>query len=194
MRALAFLAVLLLTDAAWAQRPSTLNMSCAQARSYVADYWAESEPLRTSDVVPMRPERICREIEEWLPSDATIVVDTFHAAMWTAQMIKMKSSQSYLRCGGSLGWGFPAAIGAKCAVPERPVICLTGDGGFWYHLSELETARRHKINTVTIINNNGGLGQGIPDIHNMYGERAGNPGELYRFESVNFARIAQEMG
>ncbi len=74
------------------------------------------------------------------------------------------------------------------------MICFTGDGGFWYHLSELETARRHNINTVTIINNNGGFAQGIDDVHAMYGDRPGNPEELYRFEPVNFARIAQEMG
>jgi acetolactate synthase-1/2/3 large subunit len=102
--------------------------------------------------------------------------------------------QTYLRAAGSLGWAFPAALGVKCAVPDRPVICFTGDGGFWYHLSELETARRHNLNTVTIINNNNGLAQGITDIHNIYGDRPGNPGELYRFEPVNFARIAQEMG
>jgi acetolactate synthase-1/2/3 large subunit len=102
--------------------------------------------------------------------------------------------QSYLRAAGSLGWAFPAALGAKCAVPDRPVICFTGDGGFWYHLSELETAHRHNINTVTIVNNNNGLAQGTTDIHAVYGDRPGNPGELYRFESVNFARIAQEMG
>jgi thiamine pyrophosphate-dependent acetolactate synthase large subunit-like protein len=61
-------------------------------------------------------------------------------------------------------------------------------------LSELETARRHNINTVTIINNNGGFGQGIKDIHNMYGDTEGNKEELYAFSSVNFARIAEEMG
>jgi acetolactate synthase-1/2/3 large subunit len=90
-----------------------------QVRSYVADYWAESEPLRRSDAVPMRPERICKEIEEWLPSDATVVVDTFHAAMWTAQMIRMKEGQRYLRCGGSLGWGFPATIGDAGQAGDR---------------------------------------------------------------------------
>jgi acetolactate synthase-1/2/3 large subunit len=74
------------------------------------------------------------------------------------------------------------------------VICFTGDGGFWYHLSELETARRFNINTVTIINNNGGLAQGIKDVHAVYGDRPGKPEELYRFEPVSFARIAQEMG
>jgi hypothetical protein len=48
--------------------------------------------------------------------------------------------QSYIRAAGSLGWGFPAAMGAKCGAPDRPVICFIGDGGFYYHLSELETA------------------------------------------------------
>jgi acetolactate synthase I/II/III large subunit len=47
---------------------------------------------------------------------------------------------------------------------------------------------------VTVINNNGGLGQGIKDIHAVYGDRPGNPEELYRFEPVNFARLAEELG
>jgi acetolactate synthase-1/2/3 large subunit len=93
-----------------------------------------------------------------------------------------------------LGWGFPASLGAKCAAPDRPVICFTGDGGFWYHFAELETARRHNINTVTVVNNNNGLSQGIEDVHNMYGSRPGNPSELYRFENVSFAKIALDIG
>jgi acetolactate synthase-1/2/3 large subunit len=150
-----------------------------QARSYVADFWAESEPLRTSDAVPMRPERICKELEEWLPGDATVVVDTFHAAMWTAQMIKMKAGQKYLRCGGSLGWGFPAAIGAKAAMPDKPVVGFVGDAGFYYHIGELETAARNKLNVVIVVNTNysGGVLENV----------AFDP-------SVNFAKVAESMG
>ena len=95
-----------LIDAAGKQ-PSRRAEWLEQVRSYVSEYWAESDPLRKSDAVPIRPERICKELEEWLPADATLVVDTFHAAMWTAQMTRMKAGQNYLRCGGSLGWGFP---------------------------------------------------------------------------------------
>ncbi|HYH40749.1 MAG TPA: thiamine pyrophosphate-binding protein [Burkholderiales bacterium] len=150
-----------------------------QARSYVADYWAESEPLRTSEAVPMRPERICKELEAWLPDDATVVVDTFHAAMWTAQMIKMKAGQSYLRCGGSLGWGFPASIGAKAAMPGKPVVAFVGDAGFYYHMAELETAARNKLNVVVVVNTNysGGVLENV----------AFDP-------SVNFAKVADSMG
>jgi acetolactate synthase-1/2/3 large subunit len=170
---------------AWLQR----------AQSLVKAWRDEIEPLRQSDAVPIRPERLCKEVSEALPEEAVLVADTGYASIWTATMVHLKHpGQTYLRAAGSLGWAFPAALGVKCAVPDRPVICFTGDGGFWYHLSEMETARRYNINTVTIVNNNNGLAQGIPDIHAVYGDRPGNPGELYRFERVSFARIAQEMG
>ena len=95
---------------------------------------------------------------------------------------------------GSLGWGLPAAMGAKCAVPDRPVICFTGDGGVWYHLAELETAARCNINTVTVINNNRSLNQGKSAIDDLYAGRHGNPDELWVFKDVDFARIAESMG
>jgi acetolactate synthase-1/2/3 large subunit len=166
-----------------------------RTRTLVSMWHDEIEPLRQSDAVPIRPERLCKELSEALPENAVLVADTGYASIWTATMVRLNhSGQTYLRAAGSLGWAFPAALGAKCAVPDRPVICFTGDGGFWYHLSELETARRHHINTVTIINNNNALAQGMDDIHAVYGDRPGHPEELYRFEPVNFARIAEEMG
>jgi acetolactate synthase-1/2/3 large subunit len=150
-----------------------------QVRGYVADYWAESEPHRQSEALPMRPERLCRELEEWLPADATLVVDTFHAAIWTAQMMRMKRGQRYLRCGGSLGWGFPAAIGVKAALGDKPVIGFAGDAGFYYHLAELETAARAGLDLVMVVNNN----------------FAGGVKEKSDFlKTVNFARTAESLG
>ncbi|MDA1330556.1 MAG: thiamine pyrophosphate-binding protein [Chloroflexi bacterium] len=166
-----------------------------RVRSIVSAWRAEIEPLRQADTIPIRPERLCKELTDLLPDNAVLVSDTGYSAIWTATMVySTHPGQTYLRAAGSLGWAFPAALGAKCAAPDRPVLCFTGDGGFWYHLSELETARRYNIQTVTIINNNNGLAQGIEDIHSVYGDRPGNPGELYQFEPVSFARIAQEMG
>ena len=156
---------------------------------------AETEPLLRSDDIPIRPERLCAELSAVLPADAVLVADTGYAAIWTSTLVDLHHpGQTYLRAAGSLGWAFPAALGVKCAAPDRPVVCFTGDGGFWYHLSEMETARRFGIHTVTIVNNNSGLAQGIPDIRKIYSGRDGRPEELYKFESVNFARIAEEMG
>jgi acetolactate synthase I/II/III large subunit len=151
-----------------------------QVRSYVADYWAESEPLRNSDAVPIRPERISKELGEWLPAGATLVVDTFHAAIWTAQMTRMtKPGQRYLRCGGSLGWAFPATLGTKAALPDQPVVGFCGDAGFYYHMAELETAARLKLNAVMVVNNN----------------YSGGVIENARFEkAVNFSKVADSMG
>jgi len=125
-----------------------------EVRGYVRDYWSESEPLRRSDAIPLRPERICSELEDWLPDDGVVVADTFHAANWTAQMMRMKAGQRYIRCAGSLGWGFPGAIGVKAALPDKPVVAFVGDAGFYYHMAELETAARLGINVVALVNTN----------------------------------------
>ncbi len=167
----------------------------ARTEALKAAWLEEIEPLRRSDSIPIRPERLCKELTDLLPENAILVADTGYSAIWTATMVHLDSpGQTYLRAAGSLGWAFPAALGAKCAAPDRPVICFTGDGGFWYHLAEMETARRFNIRTVTIVNNNNGLAQGIPDVTKLYGGRSGSPEELYRFEGVNFSRIAKEMG
>ena len=99
--------------------------------------WEESiSNLYNSDVIPMRPERLCRELSESLPSDTILVSDTGHSGIWTGTMLDLRHpNQLYIRCAGSLGWGLPAAMGAKCARPDRPVLCFTGDGGICYHLS-----------------------------------------------------------
>ena len=78
------------------------------------------------------------------------------------------------RCAGSLGWGFPAAIGAKCAFPDKNVFCLTGDGGLWYHFTELETAVRSDIPTITIVNNNNALNQEYDIFMNAYDGKPSN--------------------
>ena len=102
--------------------------------------------------------------------------------------------QSYIRAAGSLGWAFPASLGAKCAAPNRPVVCFTGDGGFFYHLSELETASRRGIKTVTVVNNNHCLRQCLEGVNRAYGDRTGNRDEMCMYGDIDFAKIAQDMG
>lgn len=166
-----------------------------RVRELVGNWRAEFDGLLRSDAVPIRPERLCREITDFLPSDAIIVSDTGHAGIWTGTMIEITHpGQTYLRCAGSLGWAFPAAMGAKCAAPERPVICFTGDGGFWYHLGELETAARFGIHTVTVINNNRSFNQCRDAFEGASGGRDRGSDDLWIFEDINFAEVAKSMG
>ena len=166
-----------------------------RVKELVGEWRAEASPMLNSDASPVRPERICQAITDTLPPDGLLVSDTGHSGIWTGTMVELKSpDQGYIRCAGSLGWGFPAALGAKCAAPDRPVVCFTGDGGFWYHMSELETAARYGINAVTVINNNRGLTQDKRGDEVAYEGREGNSGELWRYTDVDFAHIARTIG
>ncbi len=166
-----------------------------RAQELLGDWQQEVSVHVNSEGAPMRPERLCKEVSDFLPSDSILVSDTGHAGIWTGTMLDLNHpSQSYLRCAGSLGWGFPAALGAKCAAPERPVVCFTGDGGFWYHLTELETALRYGINTVTVVNNNRSLNQEKRGNEVTYGGQTPGSDELWMLSDVDFARVAESMG
>ena len=160
------------------------------------EWYAKYDSLLKSDAVPMRPERMCHELSKHMPDDAIVVVDTGHAGMWMGGMYDLKSPrQSYIRSCGHLGWAFPAGLGAKCGAPERPVVTWTGDAGFWYHIGELETAVRWNMNAVTIVNNNGGGNQSKRGFDRVYGgQQTQKARELWTYNQVNFARIAEDIG
>ena len=161
-----------------------------------AAWRAEFAPLLNSDASPMRPERVCKTLGEHLPSDAIVLADTGHSGMWTGGYLDLKSPDiSFMRAAGHLGWGFPAALGAKCGAPERPVLLFTGDAGFWYHIGEVETAVRWGINAVILVNNNGSQNQETKIFDDAYGgEQRGKAHELWHFNQTNFTDIAKSMG
>ena len=166
-----------------------------ETKAAVNEWRAEVKPLRDSDAVPMRPERIMNELGAWLPQDAIVVCDTGHAGMWSAQQLWVNTPWDFIRAAGSLGWAFPASLGAKVAMPKKPVVCFTGDGGFWYHLQELETAVRCGIPTVTVVNNNNSLNQETMIFRQAYGGKSSKKeGEMWHFSQVNFAKIAEGFG
>jgi acetolactate synthase-1/2/3 large subunit len=167
-----------------------------QVRAICAEWRGKYAPMLQSDAVPIRPERICRELSDHVPDDAIVVVDTGHAGMWMGGMFDLRTStQSYMRSAGHLGWAFPAGLGAKCGVPERPVVVFTGDAGFWYHIGEIETAVRWKINTVTVVNNNSGGNQSKRGFDRAYGgTQTEQARELWTYSKTNFAKIAEDMG
>ena len=168
----------------------------SRAQEHVQNWRDEHQDTLNSDAAPIRPERLCQELTNFLPSDAVLIADTGHAGIWTGSMVELHHpEQSYLRAAGSLGWGLPAALGAKCGAPDRPVVCWTGDGGMWYHIGELETAVRYGINAVIVVHNNGGLNQDRRGDEAAYaGRENDNSGDLWRFNDTNFAQIAESMG
>jgi acetolactate synthase-1/2/3 large subunit len=172
--------------AAWIKEISALR----------GDWAAKYKSMLESDATPIHPARICHELTKHVPDDGIVVVDTGHAGMWMGGMYDLRTStQSYMRSAGHLGWAFPAGIGAKAACPERPVVVFTGDAGFWYHIAEIETAVRWKLNSVTVVNNNGGGNQSKRGFDRAYGgEQTAQARELWTYNPMNFARLAEDMG
>lgn len=166
------------------------------AAGHVTDWRTEYALLLESDQVPIRPERLCAELTDLVPDDGIVVVDTGHAGMWMGGMYDLRApTQSYLRSAGHLGWAFPASLGAKCAQPDRPVVCFTGDSGFWYHIAEIETAVRWGINSITVVNNNHSGNQSKRGFDRVYGGKQTEKAlEMWVFTEVDFARLAEDIG
>lgn len=167
----------------------------ARMKTLREEWYAHIAPNYNSDASPIRPERVCKELGDWLPANAIVVADTGYSSQWSGTMMQLKhDTQRYYRAAGSLGWAYPAALGAKCACPDRPVVCFTGDGGFLYHLPEMETARRWGINTITIVNNNTRLAQGLRNLTNAHKGIPGRMEDLFTFAPTNYAAIAEAFG
>jgi acetolactate synthase-1/2/3 large subunit len=168
----------------------------AHIRELRLEWYHKYKPLMESDANPIRPERLCKEISDNAPDNAVIVVDTGHAGMWMGGMFDLQHpNQNYIRSAGHLGWAFPASIGAKCALPDRAVICFTGDAGFWYHIAEIEVAVRWNINVIVIVNNNSGGNQSKRGFDRAYGgEQTAEGRQMWTFNNVNFAEIAENIG
>ncbi|HEU4319105.1 MAG TPA: thiamine pyrophosphate-binding protein [Acidimicrobiia bacterium] len=166
------------------------------AGAAVSDWRDEYAGLLGSDQVPIRPERLCAELTDLVPDDGIVVVDTGHAGMWMGGMYDVRTeTQSYVRSAGHLGWAFPAALGAKCGAPDRPVVCFTGDSGFWYHVGDVETAVRWGINTITVVNDNHSGNQSKRGFDRVYGGKQSEKArEMWVFTEVDFAAMANQIG
>ncbi|GAA1302838.1 tartronate-semialdehyde synthase [Planotetraspora silvatica] len=125
------------------------------------------EKLRTAlprrddfDDVPIKPPRVFKEINEFFGQDTTFVTAIGLYQIWSGQFQKTYLPRRYLVCGqaGPLGWEVPAAIGVKCAHPNRQVVAVVGDYSFQFLMEEVAVAAQYRIPFVIVMINNEYLG------------------------------------
>ncbi len=132
----------------------------ADTKAWVAEIeqWKKESPLRyKDDDHAIRPQYAIQKLCEILGSDAIVTTDVGQHQMWAAQYYKVDGPAQFLTSGGlgTMGYGFPAAIGAQFAFPEKIVVCVTGDGSIQMNIQEMATAVIHKLPVkIAIINNN----------------------------------------
>ena len=121
---------------------------------------AELEKLRArakslAGEVPVQPLALINAIAGILPKDAVVIDESVSSSGGMRQLLKSDDPQSFFGLrGGGIGWGLPAAIGVKLALPDRPVIGLIGDGSAMYTCQALWTAARYKLGVTFVIFNN----------------------------------------
>jgi len=112
------------------------------------------------DDVPIKPPRVYREINEVFGPDTTFVTAIGLYQIWSGQFQQTFRPRHYLVCGqaGPLGWEIPAAIGVKCAYPDKPVVAVVGDYSFQFLMEEIAVAAQYQIPFVIVMVNNEYLG------------------------------------
>jgi acetolactate synthase-1/2/3 large subunit len=115
----------------------------------------------TSDDAPVKPQRVVGELDERLPADAVLVSATSFPGFFSGAFYETeRPGLGYLQARGSDGINvcLPQALGVKAALPDRPVVALSGDGGIGYHVADLETAAREDLPITVVVTNNDSLG------------------------------------
>jgi len=156
----------------WADAPTAARQLCdvlgnLDARTEVeawtsaykeerADYLERRDADADSDVYPIQPSGLYKELRNVLPKSAAITMDAGTLCLQATDALNYWEPPCLFTPldFGLVGFSFACGLGIKTACPERPVVSLMGDGGFGMTLSELSTAVDHGINTVTIVMNN----------------------------------------
>ena len=129
-------------------------------------------PSRTAEMLALHQEMeqqyesfqpqldFIRAIRDTLPEDGIFVEEITQVGYASRVIMPVYQPRTFIASGyqGCLGWGFPTALGAKVAFPDRAVLSISGDGGFLFCANELATAVQHSINTVTVVFNDGAFG------------------------------------
>lgn len=135
----------------------------------ISDWWKKIEEFRSKDSFgytqdadgPILPQFILDRLHELTKNDdCYFTTDVGQHQMWAAQYIRPKKPRRFITSGGlgTMGFGLPAAIGAKFARPQNEVVCITGEGSFMMNLQELGTIKRYKLPVKILILNNNYLG------------------------------------
>ena len=156
--------------------------------------WQNSQPLRFSgSQTHIKPQSVIRELHQLTKGEAIITTDVGQHQMWVAQFYPFTQTRQLITSGGlgTMGFGLPAAVGAKLACPDKLVIAVVGDGGFQMTNQELATAVQYDLPVKILIMNNGYLGM-VRQWQEMFYDRTYS--EVDISVAPDFVKLAEAYG
>ena len=121
-------------------------------------FYEDAEMNRDSS--PATPQRVVSLLQQNLPPETVFALDAGNNRTWMAHFFKSQQANTFFCPGGTagMGWGLPAAVALKLVYPDRPVVCVTGDGGYMMTVNALSTALQYELPMVCVVFNDGALG------------------------------------
>jgi acetolactate synthase-1/2/3 large subunit len=150
-------------------------------------------PRVTYDDVPLKPQTVIKEIAEAVGPETILTTDVGQNQMWAAHFFDTQKPRKFISSGGlgTMGFGFPAAIGAKVACPDDPVVSINGDGGFLMVCQELATVREYDLPVIAMVLENRTLGMVYQWQSLLYDNRHS---ETLLGNSPDFVKLAESFG
>ena len=157
--------------------------------------WKRKAPLAYKNDTKLRPQFVVEEIYKATKGDAIITTEVGQNQMWAAQYYQYTKPRTFLTSGGlgTMGYGFPAAIGAKVACPEKIVFDIAGDGSIQMNIQELATAVLNKIHVKIAILNNCYLGM-VRQWQELFYKKRYSYTQLNTFSCPDFVKLAESYG
>ncbi|MBI4063175.1 MAG: thiamine pyrophosphate-binding protein [Elusimicrobia bacterium] len=161
--------------------------------------WKASQPLcyfsekMDSGAAPLKPQRLIRDLQEALPEEAVLFVDSGNTTLWALHYLMVQKPKSFFHNWGdfgAMGYGVACPIGAKLAAPQRPVFAFVGDGAFGMLGMEVSTAVTYNIPVVWIVLNDGRYNTVYHGQQLQYRGRT----IATEFHSMDIAKIAEALG
>ena len=159
----------------------------------IVDFKKSTIPRVTYDDIPLKPQQVIKEIANSIDEETIVTTDVGIHQMWAAHFLDISKPRKFISSGGlgTMGFGFPAAIGAKVACPDDAVLAIVGDGGFLMVSQELATIKEHDIPVVIAILNNRKLGMVYQWQNKMYDKRYS---QTDMGNSPDFVKLAESFG
>ena len=150
-------------------------------------------PRVTYDDVPLKPQTVIKEIAEVLTPESILTTDVGQNQMWAAHFYDTQKPRKFISSGGlgTMGFGFPSAIGAKVACPDDPVVSINGDGGFLMVCQELATVHDYDIPVIAVVLENRTLGMVYQWQTLLYN---GRHSQTEFKDSPDFVKLAESFG
>ena len=151
------------------------------------------KPRVSYDDVPLKPQTVIKEISDVLTPESILTTDVGQNQMWAAHFFDTQKPRKFISSGGlgTMGFGFPAAIGAKVACPDDSVVSINGDGGFLMVCQELATVREYDIPVIAVVLENRTLGMVYQWQSLLYNERHS---QTLLGNSPDFVKLAESFG